>query len=136
MNNCHSKPRAKRYDNHVQERSNPRMQDLQTGGGQERAVHNEEHCVRELVCPLQRAGDKKRVRKDEPRGQEKPGQPSLYVGESARSGCTRAAEHWRDAEKGKEESHMIRHQECFNLLGWQIEASPFINQFQYGNTLL
>ena len=37
-------------------------------------------------------------------------QPSLYVGESARSLNERAGEHWRDAESGKEESHMIQHQ--------------------------
>ena len=35
---------------------------------------------------------------------------SLYVGESARSVAERAAEHWRDAESGKEESHMLEHQ--------------------------
>jgi hypothetical protein len=37
-------------------------------------------------------------------------QPSLYVGESARSLNERAGEHWRDAESGKEESHMLQHQ--------------------------
>ena len=35
---------------------------------------------------------------------------SLYVGESARSVSERALEHWRDAESGKEESHMLEHQ--------------------------
>ena len=35
---------------------------------------------------------------------------SLYVGESARSVADRAAEHWRDAESGKDESHMLEHQ--------------------------
>ena len=33
------------------------------------------------------------------------------MGESARSIHERAAEHWRDAEKGKEESHIQEHQE-------------------------
>ena len=41
---------------------------------------------------------------------EKKGFPSLYVGESARSVAERAAEHWHDAESGKEESHMLEHQ--------------------------
>ena len=36
--------------------------------------------------------------------------PSLY-GETARSVAERASEHWRDAESGKEESHMLEHQE-------------------------
>ena len=42
--------------------------------------------------------------------EDKREQASLYVGESARSVNERAAEHWRDAEKGKEESHMQEHQ--------------------------
>ena len=37
-------------------------------------------------------------------------QPSLYLGESARSLHERALEHWRDAEANKEESHMVQHQ--------------------------
>ena len=41
---------------------------------------------------------------------EKRDHPSLYVGESARSISERSAEHWRDAESGKEESHMLEHQ--------------------------
>ena len=41
---------------------------------------------------------------------EKKGFPNLYVGESARSVAERAAEHWRDAESGKEDSHMLEHQ--------------------------
>ena len=35
------------------------------------------------------------------------GFPSLYLGESSRSVSERAEEHWKDAENGKEESHMI-----------------------------
>ena len=42
---------------------------------------------------------------------EKRDTPSLYVGETARSVAERASEHWRDAESGKEESHMMEHQE-------------------------
>ena len=42
---------------------------------------------------------------------EKRDTPSLYVGETARSVAERASEHWRDAESGKEESHMVEHQE-------------------------
>ena len=42
--------------------------------------------------------------------EDKREQPSLYVGESARSISERATEHWRDAEKGKDESHMQDHQ--------------------------
>ena len=41
---------------------------------------------------------------------DKRGVPSLYVGESARSLCERAGEHWADAEGWKEESHMVEHQ--------------------------
>ena len=41
---------------------------------------------------------------------EKKALASLYVGETARSVGERAAEHWRDAENGKEESHMMEHQ--------------------------
>ena len=41
---------------------------------------------------------------------EKRERPSLYVGETARSVAERALEHWRDAETGKEESHMVEHQ--------------------------
>ena len=41
---------------------------------------------------------------------EKRDSPSLYVGETARSVAERAAEHWRDAESGREESHMLEHQ--------------------------
>ena len=41
---------------------------------------------------------------------EKRDVASLYVGESARSISERALEHWRDAESGKEESHMLEHQ--------------------------
>ena len=41
---------------------------------------------------------------------EKREDPSLYVGETARSVAERASEHWRDAETGKEESHMLEHQ--------------------------
>ena len=41
---------------------------------------------------------------------EKRDEPSLYVGETTRSVAERAAEHWRDAETGKEESHMVEHQ--------------------------
>ena len=41
---------------------------------------------------------------------EKRDTPSLYVGETARSVAERASEHWRDAESGKEESHMLQHQ--------------------------
>ena len=41
---------------------------------------------------------------------EKRALASLYVGETARSAGERAAEHWRDAETGKEESHMLEHQ--------------------------
>ena len=40
------------------------------------------------------------------------GYPSLYVGESSRSVAERAAEHWRDAESGKQESHMLEHLEA------------------------
>ena len=36
--------------------------------------------------------------------------PSIYVGESARSLQERAAEHWADAEKHKEDCHMLEHQ--------------------------
>ena len=42
--------------------------------------------------------------------EDKREQASLYVGETARSVSKRAQEHWRDAEKGKEESHMQEHQ--------------------------
>ena len=35
---------------------------------------------------------------------------SLYVGESAKSVHERTLEHWRDAESGKEETHMVEHQ--------------------------
>ena len=35
---------------------------------------------------------------------------SLYVREAARSVRERAADHWRDADSGKEESHMLEHQ--------------------------
>ena len=41
---------------------------------------------------------------------EKREEPSLYVGETERSVAERTAEHWRDAETGKEESHMLEHQ--------------------------
>ena len=41
---------------------------------------------------------------------ERKGFPSLYVGESSRSVAERAEEHWKDAENGKEESHMLEHQ--------------------------
>ena len=37
---------------------------------------------------------------------------SLYVGETARSISERATEHWRDAEAGKEESHIMEHVEA------------------------
>jgi hypothetical protein len=43
---------------------------------------------------------------------ESKGYPSLYVGESARSLAERAQEHWRDAESGKPETHMLEHQEA------------------------
>ena len=36
-------------------------------------------------------------------------QPNLYVGESARSLCERAGEHWEGALGGKEENHMLEH---------------------------
>ena len=42
--------------------------------------------------------------------EERRGIASLYVGESARSVHERALEHWRDAESGKEETHMVEHQ--------------------------
>ena len=37
------------------------------------------------------------------------GGPNIYVGESARSLHERSGEHWKDAEGGKEESHMVQH---------------------------
>ena len=43
---------------------------------------------------------------------ESKGYPSLYVGESCRSVAERADEHWRDAESGKPENHMLEHLEA------------------------
>ena len=37
------------------------------------------------------------------------GGPNIYVGETARSLHERMTEHWKDAEGGKEESHMVEH---------------------------
>ena len=37
------------------------------------------------------------------------GGPNIYVGESARLLHERSGEHWKDAEGGKEESHMVQH---------------------------
>ena len=42
--------------------------------------------------------------------EEKGDVASLYVRKMARSVSERALEHWRDAETGKEESHMLEHQ--------------------------
>ena len=44
------------------------------------------------------------------RGPEREERHCQFVGESARSLHERAGEHWRDAETGKEESHMVEHQ--------------------------
>ena len=37
-------------------------------------------------------------------------QPSLYVGETSRTIQERAVEHWRQAMRGDQRSHMVRHQ--------------------------
>jgi hypothetical protein len=67
------------------------------------------NVVYESECARCKPPGTRRVADKEGLG-EKRDVASLYVGESARSISERALEHWRDAETGKEESHMLEHQ--------------------------
>ena len=51
-----------------------------------------------------------RRKRDEKGLKETREQANLYVGESIRSLCERAGEHWEGALSGKEENHMLEHQ--------------------------